>query len=350
MSLVSCVSSFMLQDRVSIIGAHLTALSEAPVAKPAGIPVRTRPPITTHVLDVAHGSPASGIDVRLEMWRGNQACPTFGENVSPPKPAPMGLALEKRSRHRVTELAKARKLKLENSKLVRVFADLSQNYTTLISKPAYRTLFDSDASSIDESLLRQFDKEVKEQIMDYSIPLLFPFITILHIRNPGSAAPRTAKRRGGDGRTGGCVADSVILQLRIHVPNSEIPAESTEDWGAGLGIISGAGDSRGAFAGLWEFVKLSAASGVMLCLENWYYRILKLVTGNLENSTIAVDALSVYMSINGWEMMIPLAFFATTGFPRCGDCFCNVLKDGKKTKGSNEVYKPYVGLSGSIIK
>lgn len=68
------------EDRVSIIGAHLTTSFEAPVAKPAGIPVRTRPPITTHVLDVARGSPASGVDVRLEMWRGNQACPTFGEN------------------------------------------------------------------------------------------------------------------------------------------------------------------------------------------------------------------------------------------------------------------------------
>lgn len=79
-----------------------------------------------------------------------------------------------------------------------------------------------------------------------------------------------------------------------------------------------------AFAGLWEFVNLSAAFGVMLCLENWYYRILILVTGNLENSTIAVDALSVYMSINGWEMIIPLAFFAATGCPRRGDCFCNV--------------------------
>jgi len=26
-----------------------------------------------------------------------------------------------------------------------------------------------------------------------------------------------------------------------------------------------------------------------------------------------VDALSICMSINGWEMMIPLAFFAGTG-------------------------------------
>ncbi|KAG5529545.1 hypothetical protein RHGRI_030069 [Rhododendron griersonianum] len=44
------------------------------------------------------------------------------------------------------------------------------------------------------------------------------------------------------------------------------------------------GFSIEAFSGLWEFVKLSVASGVMLC-----------------------------MNINGWEMMIPLAFFAGTG-------------------------------------
>ncbi|KAK3211219.1 hypothetical protein Dsin_015925 [Dipteronia sinensis] len=73
------------------------------------------------------------------------------------------------------------------------------------------------------------------------------------------------------------------------------------------------GFSMEAFSGLWEFVKLSAASGVMLCLENWYYRILILMTGNLKNAEIAIDALSICMTINGWEMMIPLAFFAGTG-------------------------------------
>ncbi|XP_030528414.1 protein DETOXIFICATION 27-like [Rhodamnia argentea] len=73
------------------------------------------------------------------------------------------------------------------------------------------------------------------------------------------------------------------------------------------------GFSMKAFSGLWEFVKLSAASGVMLCLENWYYRILILMTGYLQNATVAVDALSICMSINGWEMMIPLSFFAATG-------------------------------------
>lgn len=73
------------------------------------------------------------------------------------------------------------------------------------------------------------------------------------------------------------------------------------------------GFSIEAFSGLWDFFKLSFASGVMLCLENWYYRILLLMTGQLENATVAVDALSVCMTINGWEMMIPLAFFAGTG-------------------------------------
>ncbi|CAN6567886.1 unnamed protein product [Malus baccata var. baccata] len=77
--------------------------------------------------------------------------------------------------------------------------------------------------------------------------------------------------------------------------------------------LTWAGFSTEAFSGLWEFTKLSAASGVMLCLENWYYRILILMTGNLQNAEIAVDALSICMTINGWEMMIPLAFFAGTG-------------------------------------
>ncbi|CAK9320563.1 unnamed protein product [Citrullus colocynthis] len=73
------------------------------------------------------------------------------------------------------------------------------------------------------------------------------------------------------------------------------------------------GFSVDAFSGVWEFVKLSAASGVMLCLENWYYRILVVITGNMKNAEIMVDALSICMSINGWEMMIPLGFFVGVG-------------------------------------
>ncbi|XP_062157789.1 protein DETOXIFICATION 27-like isoform X1 [Alnus glutinosa] len=73
------------------------------------------------------------------------------------------------------------------------------------------------------------------------------------------------------------------------------------------------GFSAQAFAGLWEFSKLSVASGVMLALENFYYRVLIIVSGYLNKTEVAVDALSICMTIFGWESMIPLGFLAATG-------------------------------------
>ncbi|KAB1225065.1 Uric acid degradation bifunctional protein TTL [Morella rubra] len=67
------------EDRTSIIGGHLTAASEATAGKRFQIPTRTRPPITTHVLDVSRGCPAAGIEVRLEMWKGPHPRPSFNE-------------------------------------------------------------------------------------------------------------------------------------------------------------------------------------------------------------------------------------------------------------------------------
>ncbi|KAL5172249.1 Uric acid degradation bifunctional protein TTL [Glycine soja] len=66
------------EDRISIIGGHVTAASEISTAKLIHHPARTRPPITTHVLDVSQGSPAAGIEVLLEVWRGTRSRPTFG--------------------------------------------------------------------------------------------------------------------------------------------------------------------------------------------------------------------------------------------------------------------------------
>ncbi|KAL3024002.1 hypothetical protein AAZX31_04G095500 [Glycine max] len=73
------------------------------------------------------------------------------------------------------------------------------------------------------------------------------------------------------------------------------------------------GFSVEAFVGLWEFFKLSLASGVMLALENFYYRLLLIVSGYMHNTEIAIDALSVCVTIYGWESMIPLAFLGATG-------------------------------------
>ncbi|XP_054781123.1 uric acid degradation bifunctional protein TTL isoform X2 [Prosopis cineraria] len=70
------------EDRLSIIGGHVNAASEASTGKPIQSHSRTRPPITTHVLDVSRGSPAAGIDVLLEKWKNTKARPTFGETDS----------------------------------------------------------------------------------------------------------------------------------------------------------------------------------------------------------------------------------------------------------------------------
>lgn len=51
---------------------------------------------------------------------------------------------------------------------------------------------------------------------------------------------------------------------------------------------------KGAFSGLPAFFRLSAASAVMLCLETWYFQILVLLAGLLENPELALDSLSVW--------------------------------------------------------
>ncbi|XP_057451233.1 uric acid degradation bifunctional protein TTL isoform X2 [Lotus japonicus] len=66
------------EDRIGIIGGHVTAASENSTGKSLQTTARSRPPITTHVLDVSRGCPAAGMEVLLEVWRGSQSRPTFG--------------------------------------------------------------------------------------------------------------------------------------------------------------------------------------------------------------------------------------------------------------------------------
>ncbi|GMY20031.1 protein DETOXIFICATION 22-like isoform X2 [Fagus crenata] len=65
-----------------------------------------------------------------------------------------------------------------------------------------------------------------------------------------------------------------------------------------------------AFKDLWPVIKLSLSSGVMLCLELWYYTALVLITGYLKNAEVTIDALTICLNINGCEMMIALGFMA----------------------------------------
>ncbi|KAG0487856.1 hypothetical protein HPP92_006667 [Vanilla planifolia] len=68
-----------------------------------------------------------------------------------------------------------------------------------------------------------------------------------------------------------------------------------------------------AFHDLWPVIRLSLSSGAMVCLEVWYNTILVLLTGNMKDAETAIDALSICLNINGWELMIAIGFLAAAG-------------------------------------
>ncbi|KAH6817573.1 MATE efflux family protein [Perilla frutescens var. frutescens] len=66
------------------------------------------------------------------------------------------------------------------------------------------------------------------------------------------------------------------------------------------------GFSVAAVKDLWPVVKLSISSGLMVCLELWYYAILVLLAGYMKSAQVAISAFSICLNINGWILMIIL--------------------------------------------
>lgn len=60
--------------------------------------------------------------------------------------------------------AYARKLKLEISRQLRMFDDLARNFTDLGSRPSYKAALLESSGPVDEDVLRQFEKEVKDKV------------------------------------------------------------------------------------------------------------------------------------------------------------------------------------------
>ncbi|KAE9457378.1 hypothetical protein C3L33_10717, partial [Rhododendron williamsianum] len=114
-----------------------------------------------------------------------------------------------------------------------------------------------------------------------------------------------------------------VYKLRVGIVGTAITLDFSW-WVSVLGLFgfvvcggcphSWTGFSNQAFVGLWEFFKLSVASGVMLSLESFYFRVLIIVAGKMQNAEVALDALSICVTILAWESMIPLGFFAATGY------------------------------------
>lgn len=71
-----------------------------------------------------------------------------------------------------------------------------------------------------------------------------------------------------------------------------------------------AGFSMQAFSGFPGFVKLSVASAVMLGLSTWYTQIMLLLAGLLKNPKLALDSLSICMTISAFVVNISFGFSA----------------------------------------
>ncbi|KAJ3678732.1 hypothetical protein LUZ60_002535 [Juncus effusus] len=71
-------------ERIGIIGAHIKSTPKpSKITGTPPAPSSSRPPITTHVLDVSTGSPASGMEIHLEKWISNSAPPSFTDRDHP---------------------------------------------------------------------------------------------------------------------------------------------------------------------------------------------------------------------------------------------------------------------------
>ncbi|KAE8673781.1 MATE efflux family protein [Hibiscus syriacus] len=72
------------------------------------------------------------------------------------------------------------------------------------------------------------------------------------------------------------------------------------------------GFSSASFLDLYAMLKLSISSGVMLCLELWYYAVLVLLAGYMKNAAVSIDAFSICLNIIAWQLMISFGFLTAT--------------------------------------
>ncbi|XP_039004009.1 probable galacturonosyltransferase 9 [Hibiscus syriacus] len=116
--------------------------------------ITSRPPTMHH-----HSSLPSGANVYMHR--------TFLALNSDPLKTRLDLIYKQANDH-ITLVkayaAYAMRLKLENSRELKIFDDLAKNFADLNSKPSYKpSLFETDGN-LDEDVLRQFEKEVKDRV------------------------------------------------------------------------------------------------------------------------------------------------------------------------------------------
>ncbi|KAK7364359.1 hypothetical protein VNO80_12950 [Phaseolus coccineus] len=95
----------------------------------------------------------------------------------------------------------------------------------------------------------------------------------------------------GWGTTGLAMVSNIIGWLYAVALVVYTTGWSKEEW---------SGFSWMAFRDLWPIAKLSLASSVMICLEQWYLTCIMLLVGLLDNPVISVGSYSICLNFQGW--------------------------------------------------
>lgn len=104
------------------------------------------------------------------------------------------------------------------------------------------------------------------------------------------------------------------------------------------------GFSMEAFDELWPFLKLSLASGALSCLDFLYYRILVLMTGQVKDTEIMLDSLSICLAILSLMMGIPLGFLVATGVRVANQLGAGILTGAKFSAVVSLAYSFIIGI------
>ncbi|VFQ92189.1 unnamed protein product [Cuscuta campestris] len=107
----------------------------------------------------------------------------------------------------------------------------------------------------------------------------------------------------------------LVSKLKLGVPGA-MTALTISSWFTVIGefvfILGGwcpdtwRGFTTAAFKDILPVIKLSIASGLMLCLELWYNAVLVLLAGYMKNAEVAISAFSICLNVNSWIFMITL--------------------------------------------
>ncbi|XP_009796048.1 protein DETOXIFICATION 33-like isoform X1 [Nicotiana sylvestris] len=99
-----------------------------------------------------------------------------------------------------------------------------------------------------------------------------------------------------------------------------------------------------AFKSLTNFLKLSLASAIMVCLEFWYFTAVILMVGGFKNATTSVDAISICIGLQLWTLTVAYGFTSSTSVRVSNELGAGNPKAAKFSISVNVLISAVIGL------